>query len=1204
MNALSQIILINSATVDYYELHLDGNVHFVGTQGTGKSTILRAILFFYNADARKLGISKEKSPFSDYYFPYADSYVVYEVSQGVRNFCVWLYKKQNRLCFRFLDGHYIRDMFLDGQCARAEHQVIEQANQKGFKVHRPIYNFTEYRDIIYGANKALNRFHLLQNPAYQNIPRTISNIFLNSSLDGGFIKTTIINSLSDDPFEINLEANRHHIETARNDYRDVSEYLVHEKKAQNIVAIYERILKMEEEKKELAWKTGASYNFAKEKEHEFSEQLLIINENLSVQKEKINRLIEDFATGQRRIQDKLSVVRRDISKANQLIRDYNQKDIQKIIDESERKKEYEATRSQIRAQLELLTSELKDAENQYKINKERLEIQHQKHLLEIDRSAAIKKEKFQHEAGNLDSVFYISKEKLNDDFQNKFEEQKKEKDITEKKLMEIDYQVKNVQTTFLLKEERDKLDQKQQELIRIKADLISAAKITEQKRDSAKKEGVHELEILELNVSRETEVLMVKKKALEGEIEIQNSELNALSGSLLEYLEQNKPDWGQTVGKVISREILLNNDLQPSLSEGDNFYGLYLDLAPLSSVQISKGETARKLELNRQLLTELNKLTEQHHQDIQVQKDKLQKKFNKRISELNQEILNLAVQKNKMEINIEKCHVALEELKDKESQIKQEELGKKEEERNRLNKELKEVDAYVENIRQRHNKSIRELETSWQAQRRKISLQLTELDKEAEKMKKSFTDQYKSGIKELEQQRHSLLQAKGINMDEIQRLEGEQRMVTLRLTEIANNYPLVIEYRKDCEDYINRLDDFRRDRKNHEGELEHLRQLHQNRIHREQAELEEMLGKRNELEHVLELLLHETESFERFSKSQLFDELQHFIMHHDKADNWMCDENIGRLQDLALVYLNNMKIFAGKVTEFLGYFSQDNCLGFQTGIMGDLQYRAFAENLREFVGQQKIIDFKTEVTRKYAMVLMNIVNETNELLQKEDDVLKVVQRINADFRKSNFVGVVKSIEMRLQDSTNKIIQLLRKIRNFHSETNLNYGEINLFNQGSTGGKNDEAVKLLENLLLHIGIAKASTLKLEDAFELEFRIRENENDTNWVSRLANVGSNGTDVLVKSMIYINLLSIFKNSGLKSKTDAILHCLIDEVGILHDSNVTGLISFAGERNIRLINGSPNSHNEQDYRHIYMFRKNLKSNKTGIVRLISHEL
>jgi ABC-type phosphate/phosphonate transport system ATPase subunit len=43
------------------EVQVGGNVHFIGTQGVGKSTLLRAILFFYNADTQKLGIENENS---------------------------------------------------------------------------------------------------------------------------------------------------------------------------------------------------------------------------------------------------------------------------------------------------------------------------------------------------------------------------------------------------------------------------------------------------------------------------------------------------------------------------------------------------------------------------------------------------------------------------------------------------------------------------------------------------------------------------------------------------------------------------------------------------------------------------------------------------------------------------------------------------------------------------------------------------------------------------------------------------------------------------------------------------------------------------------------------------------------------------------------------------------------------------------------
>lgn len=47
MRNLSRIIFINSANIPYSDdIYLDGNVHFIGTQGVGKSTILRAILSF------------------------------------------------------------------------------------------------------------------------------------------------------------------------------------------------------------------------------------------------------------------------------------------------------------------------------------------------------------------------------------------------------------------------------------------------------------------------------------------------------------------------------------------------------------------------------------------------------------------------------------------------------------------------------------------------------------------------------------------------------------------------------------------------------------------------------------------------------------------------------------------------------------------------------------------------------------------------------------------------------------------------------------------------------------------------------------------------------------------------------------------------------------------------------------------------------
>ena len=56
MRHLNRIVFLNSANIPYAEVMLDGNVHFAGTQGVGKSTVLRALLLFNNADKKKLGI--------------------------------------------------------------------------------------------------------------------------------------------------------------------------------------------------------------------------------------------------------------------------------------------------------------------------------------------------------------------------------------------------------------------------------------------------------------------------------------------------------------------------------------------------------------------------------------------------------------------------------------------------------------------------------------------------------------------------------------------------------------------------------------------------------------------------------------------------------------------------------------------------------------------------------------------------------------------------------------------------------------------------------------------------------------------------------------------------------------------------------------------------------------------------------------------
>lgn len=215
MRYLNKIIFINSAAIRYSEVWLDGNIHLIGTQGVGKSTILRAILFFYNADTQRLGIPVEKKSYPEYYFPYADSSIIYEVAHEQGNFCVMSYKTMNRICYRFIASPYRLALFIDADGAPyAADRIRSVLDKQGIRYSGAISTYEEYRNILYGCSdnkKDYSRFALMESSSYSNIVRTIQNVLLNARLEAESIKRTIISSLNEENSLIDQSRYRSHL---------------------------------------------------------------------------------------------------------------------------------------------------------------------------------------------------------------------------------------------------------------------------------------------------------------------------------------------------------------------------------------------------------------------------------------------------------------------------------------------------------------------------------------------------------------------------------------------------------------------------------------------------------------------------------------------------------------------------------------------------------------------------------------------------------------------------------------------------------------------------------------------------------------------------------------------------------------------------------------------------------------------------------
>lgn len=240
---LNRIVEINIANVKYADIELCGNTCFVGTNNFGKTSLQRAILFFYSANSRGLGIAQSQKSFEEHYFRYENSYLIYEIATEDKNFFVMVYR-HNKLVFRFVDAPYNADFFFNANDeAMKIKEIVSGIEKRGIYVSNQIDTFERYRNIIYGTetDKQLSKFHLLKgNEKYQNIPKSITNVFLSSknSIDSRFIKDFIANSLTTENSSIRLEQVERQLRQFNEKYTDIETFI--KKETQQLIELIDK----------------------------------------------------------------------------------------------------------------------------------------------------------------------------------------------------------------------------------------------------------------------------------------------------------------------------------------------------------------------------------------------------------------------------------------------------------------------------------------------------------------------------------------------------------------------------------------------------------------------------------------------------------------------------------------------------------------------------------------------------------------------------------------------------------------------------------------------------------------------------------------------------------------------------------------------------------------------------------------------------
>ena len=1208
---LNRIVEINIANVKYTDLELSGNTCFVGTNNFGKTSLQRAILFFYSANSRGLGIAPSQKPFDEHYFRNENSYLVYEIRTEDKPFFVIVYR-HNKLVFRFVDAEYSPDYFFnENDEALKMKDIIAGFDKRGIYISNQIDTFERYRNILYGTetDKQLSKFYLLKgNEKYQNIPKSITNVFLSSksSIDSRFIKDFIANSLTTENSSIKLEQVERQLRQFNEKYSDIETYL--KKETQQLIEFidkkYDQVHMLKGAQMEMADKLGSSLRYAETQ----NETIIKASREKEEEIEKLAEGNEEQKTHleekQKDIREEIGYYDKSIREANKKLKEYKDKNIDQAVEKNAEREKLQVDLNIARREYESLTSNVQSIEMKYsslidqlrndktayvnKINSRTSEIFNHYNELQL-----LQKNEFNKKDNELKQKREEALTDLNTEVTSKqieFNELKaEEKVIRNTRFYENEIKAQETELAELRA-----INYKNKSERAIKTNLVQTnQKEWENLEQKLKTASAHQIQ------KTNNEIIRVKN-----EIKAIEEKLNVQHDALYGYLEKNVKDWHTTIGKVVNEDLLFRTDLDPKII-ADKAFSLYGVTLKLDDVKVvSKTIEEYQFEKNernaiiRDLEESLNQFQTSNNEEKMLAADK----FGKQLGELKEDLKVLNYSLELADKREKKLILEIEDWKQRASIEIEQSLSGNKQKINIIEEELAILNKKKNNLLNDFNTQFDKLKIFNDERLADLKgRQETEIS-ELEVEKKNQVKEYEEKETQLSSEKESNFKEKGVDSKEINRIDARIKELQDALKEIEQYSQVVNDYLKDKRDIFDKLPDFIQKKEEYVKTANDL-----------STELEEIARKYNIKRMELnkqkrsfdEELIEFNNGINYFTKN--FRETPVYNKYVDIIERAEPKKTNYSVMDLCTQLLKNDSHFNEEygafqryVNEFAGKFRLENHFNFV--IRNDAsqgEYERFAQNLRSFINEAKIELSIAETATQIGLVTDSIATKVKELSGQKDKIQHIITLIAEDFKKAEFEEskLIEFIKIRLEDSENKVYKLLKRIQEFREENGLVYNE-GLFNTDFATHKNKEisnrAVKLLEQLRSAIKEQEQEEIRLQDLFELRFNIKEGMNETGWTHKIDSIGSTGTDILVKAIIYITLLHVFiKESSHRNSTDFKVHCIIDEVGQISAHYLRELLRFAKNRNIMMINGLPNKSGlEAHYKYTYQFRREENNN------------
>jgi len=1212
---LKSITYFNTGRFDYAYVEVDGNTLLTGTNGSGKTTTIESVLFFYSGKSEKIKPKAEgKKTWENYMYPYENSYIFYRYT-GIGGV------DEDTLLMTYRNGDKIVKVFIPVRKDFTNEDLKSIVLKEDKKVKKPgeildtllldyrikpiakIIDEKEYRRILYGEEYRYYNCALMKGKP-DVIINALFSILSNSKISSTAFKETIV-SVYGEKFinEKGEKKNVINIQDIKNQIREVrKKYEVWEAFTGDKVDKMESYLKQyKEQTKEIELRLSQLMII----KDDFEEIIKKNNSKIAL-KEKERNEKEDFYKGQiediekqtREVIEKLSVTGKELENAIELSRKHEKENIEfkilevKKIPELEKqlelkKIEYESSSKSIESiskELDKLKTEREkvyyEELNKYREEYEKKIEEYRKEIKEKERErdeelakvedSLIKEEENLRELLTKTSIKYNEIKNKKDDIE-KYNPYLSELDELKKNISNIEVEVKLLNTDLRQKEwEIKELDRKKKEY---------EWKITNIKFDTNKK------------IEKQTEPFRNENETLKAKLEASD---NTVLGIIRNKLPQEA---GDILITLLKDEILLSEDINPSVVEIHNSaYGLAFDINRLPKVDITTESILKKIQVNEKRIKDIE---ETITKNANVQIDEI----NERIGEISKKIVELEKEKSRISDEIAnneaKFKLLQDNFKSKEKEINErwaKERKDIQDEYEKVKKEFEKIDKQLRDFHNRKKEIINSVKGKYQEEINRLENLIKSEKVRLEEEEKRLKEEKDKFIKEIEEQRERALKESGISIERINQIKQEIDKLEEKIKN-AKGYEKYIGLWESEKEKINKIPFYKQEIEKLNGEEKLLKEKKRELEEEKEKVLKEMLIHISELREenkVYEnyinninriLSSYEYEEFIENAKKQK-DEIKKFY----KSNESNINNNIKKVDELIEEIVKTKGKRKENITDAARFIQEFHSKIPHKEELESLKFdistvEKTIESIESHISFAKDgkLDKIREFIIEYVKQMTEHIKGTVEKINDEMDIFESnIRRISGKLKQSiEKIPVLQDINVELKRNEHQVFSILKQI----SELQI-FDDSPLFSNSTESKKaRDKIFELFENLLKEIDELKSLTI--DDFFDLEFMVNENGNKVVWRTLRGDIGSTGTFIIVATLFYLALLiSIMEKTQKNSKKKVPIHVMLDEVGMIEENNMRQIINFANENGLIFLNAAPNLRIMDMYDKVYSYK------------------